>query len=178
MANYSPIYSIGDRVVHRAYGVGKIDSVEWKTLNGTEVEYFKVKTENGNYWFPKDTVDNPRIHPVASKELLKKVIKTLRSTPQGLENDQIEWTEQIDKVLVDGDFLAISGLVRDLSVLKEEKKLDRILSKGLKTLENRLLQEWAAAEEVNMDSIRPKIQTYLRESRASIREGNDDETKK
>ena len=79
-------------------------------------------------------------------------------------------------VLADGDFLAISGLFRDLSVLKEEKKLDRILSKALKTLEGRLLQEWAAAEEVNMNSIPPKIQTYLRESRASIREGNDDET--
>jgi CarD family transcriptional regulator len=176
MAKLSPTYSLGDKVVHRSYGIGKIDAVECKPLNGVQVECFKVKTENGDYWFPTDSLDNPRIRPVASKELVQKAIETLRSAPQGLENDQREWQEQINNVQTDGDFLAISGLVRDLSVLKAKKKLNRTQDQALKTLENRLLREWAASSEVEVNSIRPKFQAYIKESKDNIREGNDYET--
>ena len=177
MEIFSPMYSLGDKVVHRLYGIGKIDAVECKPLNGIEVECFKVKTDNGNYWFPTDSFNNPRIHPVASKKLVEKAIEILRSTPQGLANDQFEWKRRIDKVKTDGDFLAISELVRDLSVLKAKKKLNRTQDQALKILEDRLLREWAASSEVDVNSIRPKFKAYLKESKENIREGDYDETK-
>jgi len=121
MAKFSPIYSLGDMVVHRFYGVGQIEDVECKPLNGVEVECFKVKTENGIYWFPTDSLDNPRVHPVASEELIQKAIEILRSTPRSFENDPLQWKERIDDVQTKGDFLAISGLVRDLAASTEPR---------------------------------------------------------
>lgn len=177
MTKLSSMYSLGDKVVHRSYGIGKIDAVECKLLNGIDVECFKVKTDNGHYWFPTDRMDNPRIHPVASKELVKKGIEILRSTPQELANDHLEWKERIDDVQADGDFLAISELVRDLSVLKAKKKLNRTQGQALKILEDRLLREWAASSEVEVNSIRPKFQGYLKESKDNSREGDYGETK-
>jgi RNA polymerase-interacting CarD/CdnL/TRCF family regulator len=164
MENYSPIYSLGDMVVHRDYGVGRIDSIERKPLNGVEVECFKVKTENAIYWFPTDSVANPRLHPVASQELIQRVIEILQSAPQGLEDDPLEWKKRIDDVQADGDLLAISGLIRDLAALKTRKKLNRLQDQALNNLEARLLREWSASLDMDAKLIRPRLRAYLKES--------------
>ena len=164
MAKLTPTYSIGDMVVHRYYGIGQIDGIECKPFNGVEVECFKVKIENGDYWFPTDSLDNPHIHPVASQELIHRAIEILQSAPHGLENDPIQWKERIDDVLTDGDFLAISSLVRDLTALKTKIKLNRTQDQALTNLKDRLLREWAASLEVDAESIRPRLRAYLQES--------------
>ena len=168
MMKFTPEYSLGDRVVHHSYGVGQIDAIERKPLNGVEVECFKVTTKNGVYWFPTDSVDNPRIHPLASQELIQKATEILRSAPHGLENDHIQWKERIDEVKTDWDFLAISSLIRDLAALKTKKKLSLTQDQALKNLKERLIREWAASLDVDTISIRTKIRAYLRESNTSL----------
>jgi len=164
MVKNSPMYSLGDRIVHRYYGVGHIDGIECKPLNGVKVECFKVKTENASYWFPTDSVDNQRFHPVASQELIQSVIEILQSAPHGLDNDPYQWKERIDDVQNNGDLLTISSLVRDLAAMKRKKKLNRIEDQALYNLENRLLREWAASLEVDAKSIRPRLRAYLQKS--------------
>ncbi len=165
MAKLTHEYSLGDRIIHHYYGVGRIDGIEPKRLHGVEVECFKVKTENGVYWFPKNTVDNPRVNPVASQELVQSAIEILRSAPPGLEKDPVKWKERIDEVNTGGDFLAVSSLVRDLAALKTKKKLDLYQARALKNLEDRLIREWAASVEVDATSIRTRLNAYLRESK-------------
>jgi RNA polymerase-interacting CarD/CdnL/TRCF family regulator len=164
MTKSTPMYSLGDMVVHRYYGIGQIDGIECKPFNGVEVECFKVKIENGAYWFPTDSLDNPHIHPVASQELIHRAIEILQSAPHGLENDPIQWKERIDDVLTDGGFLDISSLIRDLTALNTKKKLNRTQDQALNSLKDRLLMEWAASFEVDVKSIRPKLRAYLQES--------------
>ncbi len=169
MEKFTLKYSLGDRVVHRYYGVGQIDGIERKPLNGIEVECFKVKTDNSVYWFPTDSLDNPRVYPVASQELIQKAIEILRSAPHDLENDSIQWKERIDDVQTKGDFLALSSLVRDLAALKTMKKLNKTQVQALNHLEVRLLSEWAASLKVEAESIRPLLRAYLRESNTYIK---------
>ena len=161
-------YSLGDKVIHHYYGVGWIDEIEHKLLHGVEVECFKVKTENGVYWFPTNTVDNPRVNLVASQEHVQKAIEILRSAPPDLENDPVKWKERIDEVKTGGDFLAVSSLIRDLAALKIKKKLDLYQAQALKNLEDRLIREWAASLEVDARSIRPRLRAYLRESKTHL----------
>jgi len=163
MVKSAPMYSPGDIVVHRSYGVGRIDSIESKPLNGIEVECFKVKTENGIYWFPTESVDNPRVHPVAKKSVIKEAIIILRSPPQNEEFDPVQWKDRIEEVQTGGDFLEFSSLVRDLAGLKMKKKLTRTQDQALNNLENRLLKEWAASLDVEISSIRPKLKAYIKE---------------
>jgi len=176
MTKNSLIYSVGDKVVHRSYGIGEIDGIERKPIKGAEVECFKVKTENGHYWFPTEGLDNHRIHPVASQELVDMAIQIIRSAPQDLENDRLQWKERINIVQSDGDFLAISKLVRDLVALKTTKKLNQVQSQALKTLEDRLLREWAASLGVDVSTIQPKFRAYLKESKTFIQ--REDKTRK
>jgi len=164
MENSSPIYSLGDMIFHLSYGIGKINSIETRPLNGVKVECFMVKTDNGDYWFPTGILDNPRIHPVASQNLIQKAIEILRSAPKGLENDRLQWKERIDDVQANGDFLATSSLIRDLSSLKTKRKLNRTQDQALKKLQNRLFSEWAASAKVDKKSIQSMVQAYLQES--------------
>jgi RNA polymerase-interacting CarD/CdnL/TRCF family regulator len=164
MAKFKHKYSLGDRIVHHNYGIGRIDSIERKPLNGIEVECFKVKTKDGVYWFPTDNLDNPRIHLLASQELVQRAIEILRSAPEDLESDYIHWKERIDDVNTDGNFLAISSLVRDLAALKTKKQLNLNQAQALKNMTDRLIREWAASLDVNAITILPKLNAYLRES--------------
>ena len=168
MTERSPIDTEGDMVVHRNYGIGQIDCIERKTVNGIEVDCFKVTTENGTYWFPVDSLDNPRIHRVASEKRIKSAIKILQSAPEGLEDDPVQWKERIDNVMADGDFLAISGLIRDLSALKTQKKLNRTQEETLNNLKDRFLKEWAASSGVDIKTLQPELRAYLKTSSAKI----------
>ena len=168
MEKFIHMYSLGDMVVHRNYGVGQIEGIELKPLNGVEVECFKVKTDNGIYWFPTNSLNNPRVHLVASQELIQRAIEILRSAPHYSENDPIKWKERIDDVQTDGDFLAISSLIRDLAALKTKKKLNQTQDHALNNLEDRLIREWSASSGVDAKSIRPILQTYLQESNTYI----------
>ena len=164
MEEFTPTYSLGDMVVHRYYGVGQIEGIEIKPINGIEVECFKVKTENSIYWFPTNTLDNPRVHPVASQALIQRAINILKSAPQSLENDPHRWKERIDDVQTTGDILAISNLLRDLAAMKTQKKLNQTQDQALNNLEDRFLREWSASSGDDVKSIRPLLKTYLQES--------------
>lgn len=164
MKEFTPKYSLGDMVVHRYYGVGQIEGIEIKPINGIEVECFKVKTENSIYWFPTNTLDNPRVHPVASQALIQRAINILKSAPQNLENDPHRWKERIDDVQTAGDIIAISNLLRDLAAMKTQKKLNQTQDQALNNLEDRFLREWSASSGDDVNSIRPLLKTYLQES--------------
>jgi RNA polymerase-interacting CarD/CdnL/TRCF family regulator len=168
VAKQSPAYSIGDMVVHRYYGIGKIESIDNKPFDGVKVDCFKVSTDNCVYWFPKDSLDNPRVHLVASPEMIEEAVEILQSAPEDIENDPIQWKERIDDVVADGSIIAISTLVRDLNALKMQKNLNRTQDQALSSLKDRLLREWAASMEVDANSIRPTLQAYLNKSNSYL----------
>lgn len=167
MANSATMYSIGEMVVHRYYGIGQIDDIEIKPIKGNNVECYKVRTKNGTYWFPTEGEENPRVHPVASQKVIKEAIEILQSAPNNLEIDPRQWKERVDDVLDDGSITAISGLVRDLTALKSQQRLNRTQDQALNQLKDRLLREWAASLNVDASTIRPKLNAYLKESRAN-----------
>jgi RNA polymerase-interacting CarD/CdnL/TRCF family regulator len=163
MVQISPMYSLGDKVVHRNYGVGQIEGIESKSLNGIDVECYKVITENSIFWFSTDKKENPRVHPVASQKKIKLAEIILKSPSQELEEDPIIWKERIDKVQADGDFLKMTTLLRDLASLKTMKKLSRTQDQALSKLEDRLLKEWSASTNTETNSIQKLIVEYLQE---------------
>lgn len=168
MVKLTPIYSIGDKVVHRYYGSGQIDGIENKPLNGVQVECYRVNTQNSIFWFPTDSKDNPRIHPIATQEIIHEAIEIIKSVPNDLDDDPILLNERIDDVWVRGDILAVSKLIRDLTALKTKNKLGRSQDQVLNNLQDYLLREWAASSQVDIKSIRPKLRAYLASSNTNI----------
>jgi RNA polymerase-interacting CarD/CdnL/TRCF family regulator len=161
-------FSVGEWVVHNQYGVGQIQKTEVMPLHGEQTECFKVQMKDGAFWFPIDTVENPRIRPVASEEIITKVMKNLRRKPGNLEKDKKYWTQRIKEVPSDADMLTISQLVRDLSAQQALKRLNDSQIRALSNFKEGLLLEWAAITGTDIGEIRPQLNKYAQESLAKI----------
>ncbi|MBU1662619.1 MAG: hypothetical protein KKD28_14235 [Chloroflexi bacterium] len=161
-------YSIGDWVVHRQYGVGQVKKIEVKPIQGEQAKCFKVKTKDCLFWFPINKPNNPRVRRVASQEVVQKAIQVLRNKPCQLDTDKKHLKGQIDHVQSDGDVLAISKLIRDLSAQQAIRKLNHSEENALGRFKERLLREWAASMQIKVEKIRPILHAYLQESKSKI----------
>ena len=161
-------FSVGQWIVHSQYGVGQIKKTELMPLHGEQTECFMVQVKDGAFWFPTNSIENPRIRPVASQEIIAKVTKNLRRKPGNLEKDKKYWNERIKAVPSQGDLLTISPLIRDLSAQKHQNRLNDTQVRALTKFKERLLHEWSAITGTNIEKIRPKFYEYIQESRAKI----------
>lgn len=161
-------YSTGDWVVHSYYGVGQIKGVEVKPILGEDKKCFKVKTNNSTFWFPKAEADNPRIRPIASQDIIEKVIRNLRRKSNKLNTDRKYWKKQIDEVQANGDLLSISILIRDLSAQQVIRRLNQTEENALAHLEDRLIREWAAITQKEIENIRPKLNACIEVSKTKV----------
>ena len=161
-------FSVGEWVVHSHYGVGQIKKTELMPLHGEQTECFMVQVKDGAFWFPTNSVENPRIRPVASQEIITKVIKNLRRKPGNLEKDKKYWTQRIKAVPSQGDLLTISPLIRDLSAQQAQKRLNDTQVRALSKFKERLLHEWSAITGTDVRKIRSQFNEYIQESRAKI----------
>ena len=161
-------FSIGEWIVHSQYGVGQIKKTELMPLHGEQTECFMVQVKDGAFWFPTNTTGNPRIRPVASQEIITKVIKNLRRKPGKLEKDKKYWSERIKDVPSHSDLLTVGQLIRDLSAQQSQKRLNDTQVRALSKFEERLLHEWSAITGTDIEKIRPKFYEYIQESRAKI----------
>lgn len=162
MTEITALYSIGDWVVHYAYGIGQIEKIEEKPMDGETVPCFQVKAQNGaSWWFKTNSFDNPRVRPVASPDIIQRAQEELQKPVQKLDPDKNLWKRHIDDVIASGDFIAITQIVRDLTVLKTQRKLNQIENRALTLFETRLLIEWSATMNLDIELIRPKLEGHL-----------------
>jgi RNA polymerase-interacting CarD/CdnL/TRCF family regulator len=168
MMESSTPYSVGDWVVHSYYGVGQIENLESKPINGETTRCYKVKTNNSTFWFPASDEDNPRVRPVASKEVISKMIKNLRRKSSKLDTDRKIWKNRIDEVQADGDLLSISIFIRDLSAQQVLRQLNQTEEDALEYFKERLLLEWASITDDDVEDLRIELNGYIKESQAKV----------
>ena len=161
-------YTIDDWVVHTHYGVGQIKKIEVKPIHGEDTKCFKVKTKDSTFWFPTTDDDNPRIRPVASKEIIHKVVKNLRRKATKLDTNRSYWKKRIDEVYSNGDLLSTSILIRDLSAQQVRRTLNQTEEDTLEHFKERLIREWASITQEEVENLRTNLQAFIQESQAKI----------
>lgn len=162
-------YSIDDWVVHSYYGVGQIKRIEVKPINEEDKECYKVKTKDSTFWFPTTDAENPRIRPVATQDMMKKVIRELKRKPHLLDQDKTIWKKKIEEVQAEGDLLSISILVRDLSGQQVVRDLNQTEKNALEHFKERLLREWASITQEDIDTLRTEMNEYIKSSQAKVK---------
>ena len=166
MTEINSPYGIGDWIVHHVYGIGQIREIEKKTIRGELVACFRVRAkESAQWWFPKSGADNPRIRPVASQNLLQRAQRELQKTVRYLDPDRGMWKSRIDEARASDGLIAASQIVRDLTILKTQRKMNQTEMRALEHFTDRLLREWAATMNMDIDTIRPKLNHYLQACR-------------
>ena len=162
-------YTIDDWVVHTHYGVGQIKKIEVKPIHGEDTKCFKVMTKDSTFWFPTTDMDNPRIRPVASKDIIHKVIKTLKRKATKLDTNRSYWKTRNNKVQSNSDLLSTSILIRDLSAQQVIRNLNQTEEDALESCKERLVSEWASITKEKVEILRSNLHTNIQESQAKIK---------
>ena len=161
-------FSVSEWIVHSHHGVGQIKKIEVMPLHGEQTECFKVQVKGGAFWFPTNSTETPRIRPIASQEIITKMIKNLRRKPGNLEKDKKYWNLKIKEMPENSDLLTTSQLIRDLSAQQTLKRLNDSQIKALTNFKDRLIHEWAAITSTDIEQIRNLFHKYSQESKSKI----------
>ncbi|MDY0222630.1 MAG: CarD family transcriptional regulator [Desulfobacterium sp.] len=142
----------GDMAVYPAHGVGCIESIESKEINGENMNFYMMKiVDNGMViMIPTANVESVGLREVIKQKDVPEVYRIMQS--KGPDADKQTWNrryrEYMDKIKT-GSIYDIAEVFRDLFQLKLEKDLSFGERKLLDTAQNLLVQELSMAK--NMD---------------------------
>ncbi len=151
----------GDMAVYPAHGVGCIESIESKEINGQNMNFYMMKiVDNGMViMIPTANVESVGLREVIKSKDVPQVYKIMQA--KGPDLDKQTWNrryrEYMDKIKT-GSIYDIAEVFRDLFQLKLEKDLSFGERKLLDTAQNLLVQELSMAKNMDEKSMMTEIE--------------------
>lgn len=150
------MFQIGAKIVYPGHGVGVVEAIEEKNIQGTARKFFILRILENDMiiMIPTDNITSIGLRPIISKEMVSQVYRILRKRkPIG---DLTHWSrryrEYSEKIRT-GSIVEIAKIFRDLLVLKAEKELSFGERTLLDTARNLLVKELAVASEHSEEKI-------------------------
>ena len=154
----------GDLAVYPAHGVGYIESIESKEINGDTLNFYMMKiVENGMViMIPTSNVESVGLREVIPEAEVAEVYKVMQEKAQGADNQtwNRRYREYMDKIKT-GSIYDVAEVFRDLFQLKLEKDLSFGERKLLDTAQNLLVQELSMAKDVDEKSMMKEIENLF-----------------
>lgn len=151
----------GDMAVYPAHGVGCIESIESKEINGENMNFYMMKiVDNGMViMIPTANVESVGLREVIKQKDVPEVYRIMQA--KGPDLDKQTWNrryrEYMDKIKT-GSIYDIAEVFRDLFQLKLEKDLSFGERKLLDTAQNLLVQELSMAKNMDETSMMTEIE--------------------
>ena len=157
-------FSKGDLAVYPAHGVGYIESIESKEINGDTMNFYMMKiVENGMViMIPTTNVESVGLREVIPEKEVPEVYKVMQEKAQGADNQtwNRRYREYMDKIKT-GSIYDVAEVFRDLFQLKLEKDLSFGERKLLDTAQNLLVQELSTAKDIDEKSMMKEIENLF-----------------
>lgn len=157
-------FSKGDLAVYPAHGVGYIESIESKEINGDTMNFYMMKiVENGMViMIPTSNVESVGLREVIPVTEVPEVYKVMQEKAQGADNQtwNRRYREYMDKIKT-GSIYDVAEVFRDLFQLKLEKDLSFGERKLLDTAQNLLVQELSMAKDVDEKVMMTEIENLF-----------------
>ncbi|MBU1344344.1 MAG: CarD family transcriptional regulator [Proteobacteria bacterium] len=154
----------GDLAVYPAHGVGCIESIESKEINGDTMNFYMMKiVENGMViMIPTSNVESVGLREVIPRTEVPEVYKVMQEKAQGADNQtwNRRYREYMDKIKT-GSIYDVAEVFRDLFQLKLEKDLSFGERKLLDTAQNLLVQELSTAKDIDEKSMMQEIENLF-----------------
>ena len=158
-------FNIGDLAVYPAHGVGRIDAIETRVVNGEEHDFYIMKiVENGMViMIPTWNVASVGLRDIIAKKEIPKVMDVIKSKRE-LSIDNQTWNrryrEYMDKIKT-GSLYEVAEVFRDLSLLKLTKDLSFGERKLYDTAQNLLIKELSMADECDEKGVLAEIESLF-----------------
>jgi CarD family transcriptional regulator len=154
------MFKIGDLAVYPAHGVGKIESIESKSVGGTRLDFYVMRILENDM---KIMIPVPNAQTVGLRGLITRtdiprvfdiLIRREVSVNGGTWNRR--YREYMEKIKT-GSIYELAEVLRDLTVLKGDKELSFGERKMLDTARTLLLKELSIVQDVAESEIEQSI---------------------
>lgn len=138
------MFSIGDLAVYPAHGVGKIESIESKSIGGQKQDYYIIRIlENDmKIMIPIRNAESVGLRELIQSNEIPMVYDILKSREVSVNGGtwNRRYREYMEKIKT-GSIYELAQVLRDLTVLKGDKELSFGERKMLDTARSLLLKE-------------------------------------
>ncbi len=154
----------GDLAVYPAHGVGCIESIESKNINGEDLNFYMMKIiENGMViMIPTANAKAVGLREVIQKDEIQNVYNVMQTKgkSKGKQTWNRRYREYMDKIKT-GSIYDVATVFRDLYQLKIEKDLSFGERKLFDTAKNLLVQELSTAKDVDEGLMMKEIENLF-----------------
>ena len=163
-------FKVGDLAVYPAHGVGRINAIETKIVNGETHDFYMMKIiENDmTIMIPTWNVEQVGLRDVIDEKEIPKVydvIKLRREPPFETQTWNRRYREYMDKIKT-GSLYDVAEVFRDLSLLKLTKDLSFGERKLYDTAQLLLVMELSTARNTDEQTIISEIEMLFAPDRA------------
>ncbi|MGD9008590.1 MAG: CarD family transcriptional regulator [Desulfobacteraceae bacterium] len=158
-------FDVGDLAVYPAHGVGRIEAIETRVVNGEEHDFYIMKImENGMViMIPTMNVESVGLRDVIAQNEIPKILDVIKSKRE-LAIDNQTWNrryrEYMDKIKT-GSLYEVAEVFRDLSLLKLTKDLSFGERKLYDTAYTLLIKELSTAKESDEKTVAKEIEALF-----------------
>ena len=159
-------FKVGDLAVYPAHGVGRIEAIETKVVNGEENDFYIMKViENAMViMIPTWNVDSVGLRDVIQKKDIPKIFDVMRSRQEQPMDNQTwnrRYRDYMEKIKT-GSLFEVAEVYRDLSLLKLTKDLSFGERKLYDTAQNLLVKELSTAKSINEKVVIKEIEALFK----------------
>ncbi|MGD8367940.1 MAG: CarD family transcriptional regulator [Desulfobacterales bacterium] len=161
-------FKVGDLAVYPAHGVGRIEAIDSRVINGETHDFYIMKVlENGMViMIPTDNVESVGLREVIGKDEIPKIFDVLkkdRDSPADSQTWNRRYREYMDKIKT-GSLYDVAEVFRDLFLLRLAKDLSFGERKLFDTATALLLKELSTAQGTDESSVMAEIEALFKDS--------------
>lgn len=158
------MFKIGDLAVYPAHGVGKIESIETKSIGGKKQDFYVMRVLENDM---KILIPVPNAESVGLRELIDvkdiprvyEILKTREISVNGGTWNR-RYREYMEKIKT-GSIYELAEVLRDLTVLKGDKELSFGERKMLDTARTLLLKELSIVQKISEEDVEKEVREML-----------------
>jgi RNA polymerase-interacting CarD/CdnL/TRCF family regulator len=158
-------FGIGDWIVHYYHGIGKIEAIVEKGLDGNQKMYYKVSAKDIEYWIPLEDEGSDHIEPIRSKSDFDQALKIIEQKPVPIAKHHKSRKKKIHDRWMIGSLESRAELLRDLHGRLKMEKLSFSEKEMMEKVREYFISEWLITDgSLNRKTARRKLRLALRSS--------------
>lgn len=159
-------FQIGDLAVYPAHGVGRIEAIEQRMINGETHDFYIMKILENNMviMIPTWNVNSVGLRDIIDEEEIPNVYEVMKSFSKESITESQTWNrryrEYMDKIKT-GSLYDVAEVFRDLSILKLSKDLSFGERKLYDTAQILLVKELSTAKNTDEATIASELESLF-----------------
>jgi CarD family transcriptional regulator len=158
-------FQVGDLAVYPAHGVGMIEAIESRVVNGEKHNFYILKVLENNMviMIPTSNVAQVGLRQIIDEHEVPKIYAVMQDKNNGTAESQTwnrRYREYMDKIKT-GSLYDVAEVFRDLSLLKLTKDLSFGERKLYDTAQVLLVKELSTAKDTDEQTIISELESFF-----------------